>query len=117
MTTAFFTHEAGLAHVTPDGHPERVARLQAIYDALRAPDFNALARRVAPMAEESEVLRCHPESHLARTNGFIAAPDLPAAKQSLALAKQYITKLSPSPEKTRAEEWATALQSRLDSLN
>jgi len=66
MTTAFFTHEAGLAHVTPDGHPERVARLQAIYDALRAPDFNALARRVAPMAEESEVLRCHPESHLAR---------------------------------------------------
>ncbi len=56
------------------------------------------------------------ESHLARTNGFIVAPDLEAAKQSLVLAKQYIGKLTPSPEKTRAEEWATALQSRLDAL-
>lgn len=56
------------------------------------------------------------ESHLARANGFIVAPDLDAAKQSLALANQYITKLSASPEKTRSEEWATALKSRLDSL-
>lgn len=56
------------------------------------------------------------ESHLARTSGFIVAPDLPAAKQSLVLANQYIKKLPAGPEKTRTEEWATALQSRLDSL-
>ncbi|RYG62238.1 MAG: tetratricopeptide repeat protein [Alphaproteobacteria bacterium] len=56
------------------------------------------------------------ESHLARTNGFIAAPDIEAAKQSLVLAKQYIGKLSSSPEKARAQEWATALQSRLDAM-
>jgi len=29
MSTIFLTHPAGLAHETPDGHPERVARLEA----------------------------------------------------------------------------------------
>ena len=70
MTTAFFTHPSGLAHETPDGHPERVARLEAIYAALRDDDFAALDRRPAPLADQAEVLRCHTPAHL---NQIVAA--------------------------------------------
>ena len=69
MSTIFLTHPAGLAHETPDGHPERSARLEAIYGALRAEEFGALDRRVAPLAAEAEVLRCHSADHLARLGG------------------------------------------------
>ena len=57
--TLLFTHPAALAHETPPGHPERVARIEAIHAALRGEDFSGLDRRVAPLAEEGEVLRCH----------------------------------------------------------
>ena len=66
MTTVFLTHAAGLAHETPEGHPERVARLEAIYEALRITDFDNLLRQAAPKADESELLRCHDPGHLAR---------------------------------------------------
>ncbi len=66
MVSLLFSHEAGLAHVTPQGHPERAARLEAIYAALRAPEFAGLERRIAPLAEEAEVLRCHTPEYLAR---------------------------------------------------
>lgn len=52
------------------------------------------------------------ESHLARTQGFISAPDIPAARQSLALARGYLKK-TPNPALT---DWANSLQSRLDNL-
>ncbi|MEZ5886074.1 MAG: histone deacetylase family protein [Paracoccaceae bacterium] len=64
--TIFLTHEAGLGHETPSGHPEQVARLPAIYGALRAEEFAGLDRRAAPMADEAEVLRCHDRAHLDR---------------------------------------------------
>lgn len=64
MSTALFTHPACLDHVTPDGHPERAARLEAVLRALDVPDFAALDRREAPPAPESELLRCHPQSHV-----------------------------------------------------
>lgn len=52
------------------------------------------------------------ESHLARAQGFMVAPDANAARQSLALAKNYL-KQKPDPD---AEQWAAALQSRLDRM-
>ncbi|MGB3177997.1 MAG: histone deacetylase family protein [Albidovulum sp.] len=64
MSTLFVTHEAGLAHITPAGHPEQVDRLQAIYAALRDTAFDALDRRTAPLADKAEVLRCHTAAHL-----------------------------------------------------
>ena len=73
MTTLFVTHPAALAHVTPPGHPERAERLQAIEAALRAPRFGTLARREAPLAEESEVLRCHAADYLTAVKA--ARPD------------------------------------------
>lgn len=64
MSTAFFTDPACLTHETPPGHPERVARLRAILDALDAPAFAALDRRQAPPAPVEEVLRCHPAAYV-----------------------------------------------------
>lgn len=64
MSTAFFTDPACLTHETPDGHPERIARLQAILSALDTPEFAALDRRSAPPAPLTEVLRCHPEAYV-----------------------------------------------------
>lgn len=52
------------------------------------------------------------ESHLARTQGFIVAPDKEGAKQSLLLAKDYLRK-TPNPN---LQDWANTLQSRLDAM-
>lgn len=73
MTTILYTHPDCLSHVTPPGHPERVDRLHAIAEALGAPDFAALDRREAPLAERVELLRCHPEDYVARIEGAIPA--------------------------------------------
>lgn len=73
MVTALVTHPACAAHVTPDGHPEQVARLAAVLDALEGMD---LLRVKAPMAAEDDLLRAHPQRHLdaikaaAPTSGF-----------------------------------------------
>lgn len=74
MSTAFFFDPAGLNHITPPGHPERVERLQAILAALAEPRFDTLVRRRAQPAPEAEVLRCHPPAHLDAIRGAI--PDL-----------------------------------------
>ncbi|MCJ7874251.1 histone deacetylase family protein [Phaeobacter sp. J2-8] len=63
MATLVLSHEAGLGHVTPDGHPEQVARLDHILHALRAAD---IAVETAPEGSREDVLLCHPESYLTR---------------------------------------------------
>ena len=62
MTTALITHADCLDHVTPEGHPERVARLEHVLHALEALD---LKRVGAPLAAEDDVLRVHPAGYLA----------------------------------------------------
>ena len=64
MTTELYTHPISRRHVTPPGHPERVARIEAVEAALSAPRFAGLTRREAPAAAEAEVLRCHPPAYL-----------------------------------------------------
>lgn len=66
MTTAYFTHPDALAHQTPDGHPEQIARIRSIEAALTAPEFAALARFDAPLADAQTLRLCHPESYIAR---------------------------------------------------
>ena len=63
MTTVMITHPACLNHVTPDGHPEQVARLQVVLDALS--DI-PLERFSAPMAADDDLKRCHPQSYIDR---------------------------------------------------
>lgn len=61
MTTALITHPDCFDHVTPPGHPEQVARLDAVLGALEGMD---LLRVTAPLAAEDDLLRAHPKAHL-----------------------------------------------------
>lgn len=62
MTTALLTHADCLGHVTPEGHPERVARLEHVLAALEDLD---LRRVEAPAAAEEDLLRIHPAAYVA----------------------------------------------------
>ncbi|WP_171123980.1 MULTISPECIES: histone deacetylase family protein [unclassified Ruegeria] len=61
MKTALLTHADCLEHMTPDGHPERVARLEHVLHALESLDLD---RRTSPLAADDDLLRIHPESHI-----------------------------------------------------
>jgi len=61
MTTALLTHPDCLLHLTPEGHPERVARLDAVLAALEGRD---LLRVAAPFVAEDDLLRVHPRGYL-----------------------------------------------------
>jgi len=61
MGTALVTHKAGYDHVTPPGHPEQVARLDAVLGAIKDLDLDVVD---APMAAEDDLLRGHPKAHL-----------------------------------------------------
>ncbi len=61
MATALITHKACYDHVTPPGHPEQVARLDAVLGAVEEMD---LVRVSAPLAAEDDLLRCHSKAHL-----------------------------------------------------
>ncbi|MDF0595711.1 histone deacetylase family protein [Psychromarinibacter halotolerans] len=76
MVTALFTHASSLDHVTPPGHPERVARYEAVTEALSAARFDALDRRDAPVGDRAEILRCHPEDYIAGIEAAIPAKGL-----------------------------------------
>jgi acetoin utilization deacetylase AcuC-like enzyme len=64
-------HDDCLGHVTPPGHPEQVARLQAISAALAG--FEGLDRRDAPMGTKDQVLLAHPADYYDRVAA--AAPN------------------------------------------
>ncbi|MCC1492074.1 histone deacetylase family protein [Cognatishimia sp. F0-27] len=70
MATALITHADGLDHVTPDGHPERVARLEHLLHALQPLD---LIRETAPEAREADLLACHPQSYIDRIKAAVPA--------------------------------------------
>jgi acetoin utilization deacetylase AcuC-like enzyme len=73
MSTLFLTHTDALTHITPDGHPEQVARMHAILNALSVPEFAGLNRADAPLAEEALLRLCHPQSHIDRIRAAIPA--------------------------------------------
>ncbi|MBV7410895.1 histone deacetylase family protein [Maritimibacter sp. DP1N21-5] len=64
MTTALFYHDDCLDHVNPPGHPEQVARLDRIREALANPDYAPLDRREAPICDDASILLAHPQSHI-----------------------------------------------------
>ncbi|MEM9852220.1 MAG: histone deacetylase family protein [Pseudomonadota bacterium] len=70
MVTALYSHDSSDTHVTPPGHPERVARLEAVRAAL---DGLSLNRRECPLGDEVDVLRCHPAEYIAKVKAAIPA--------------------------------------------
>lgn len=66
--TLVYTHADFFGHVTPPGHPEQVARSGAVERGLAG---LAVERLEAPLAEEAEVLRCHPAEYLARVKAAV----------------------------------------------
>jgi acetoin utilization deacetylase AcuC-like enzyme len=61
MTTALITHPDCLGHETPQGHPEQVARLERILEALEGKDVILVK---APLVAEDDLLRVHPKRHV-----------------------------------------------------
>ena len=68
--TLVITHTDALDHVTPPGHPEQVARLRAVLDALEG---MALDRAEAREATDAQLLRCHPQDYLDRIAAAVPA--------------------------------------------
>jgi len=73
MTTAWFGPDACHRHLTPPGHPERVARLEAVAAGLQP---LGLLRRDAPPAPMDEILRCHPQHYIDRLLSALPAEGL-----------------------------------------
>ncbi len=76
MTTALYTHPAFLHHETPNGHPERIARIEAVNARLTDRAFDGLDRYDAPLADLSEVLRCHAPDYVDSVRGAIPGAGL-----------------------------------------
>lgn len=63
-----FSHDDGLGHETPPGHPECADRLRAVERGLAG---LALTRRESPLADEAELRRCHPAAYVARVKAAV----------------------------------------------
>jgi acetoin utilization deacetylase AcuC-like enzyme len=61
--TLLYAHPAANRHRPPAGHPERAERLAAVERGLSGLD---LVRKTSPMAQEGDLLLCHPQSHIDR---------------------------------------------------
>ena len=66
MTTLLVTHPACFGHDPGRMHPESPARLKAVLAALEAPEFAALERRAAPLAEVEQIARVHARLYVDR---------------------------------------------------
>ena len=60
MTTILFSHPVFQRHEVPPGHVEHPGRYEAVERAMQARDFDALDRRVPPLATSDEIERVHP---------------------------------------------------------
>ncbi|WP_102225859.1 histone deacetylase family protein [Acidimangrovimonas sediminis] len=67
--TIVYTHEDCLGHREPPGHPEQHARMKAVAAALET--VEGLDRRLAPIGDEAEIARCHPEGYIARIRNAV----------------------------------------------
>lgn len=64
MNTLLVSHPDCLAHETPPGHPESVARLRTVLGALEDEEFAYLDRVEAPRADLEALIRVHPLIHV-----------------------------------------------------
>ena len=64
MTTIYYTHPSFINHDTGPYHPESPDRLRAVWEALEAPEFEALDRREPREATLVQIQRVHPHGHV-----------------------------------------------------
>ena len=64
MTMHVYTHPSSHRHVTPPGHPERVARIETVDRVLA--DRNGMDSRLAPAATDAQILRAHDSAYVDR---------------------------------------------------
>ncbi|HEV2532200.1 histone deacetylase family protein [Phenylobacterium sp.] len=64
MTVALYTHLDMLDHRPGDRHPERPERLAAVMDALEDASDLDLAIRDAPLVEDADLARVHPQAYV-----------------------------------------------------
>lgn len=64
MTIALVTHPACLEHDTGAGHPERIARLTAVLEAIEAASIPGLQRHEAPRASAGQLAAVHDSAHV-----------------------------------------------------
>ena len=65
LTTLLITHPASLEHLTGPGHPERPERIRAVEQALAEPAFDALERKLAPLATQADLCLAHAADYVA----------------------------------------------------
>jgi acetoin utilization deacetylase AcuC-like enzyme len=70
MPTALFTHPDCLKHDPGHGHPESIARLEAVLGELHRPDYAGLIWREAPRASIEQIARVHEREYI---EGVLAA--------------------------------------------
>ncbi|HSF94417.1 MAG TPA: histone deacetylase family protein [Thermohalobaculum sp.] len=65
MSVLIVTHPSSHLHVTPPGHPERVARIETVDRVLASAAYAGLPRAEAPEASEEQITRAHLPAYLA----------------------------------------------------
>jgi acetoin utilization deacetylase AcuC-like enzyme len=65
MSVLILTHPSSHRHVTPPGHPERVARIETVDRVLGSEPYSGLPRAEAPAASDAQITRAHDLSYLA----------------------------------------------------
>lgn len=73
MTVRVYTHPSSHLHVTPPGHPERVARIQTVDRVLGEDRFAGLDRAEPPKATEDQLKRAHDSGYVEKI--YAASPD------------------------------------------
>lgn len=68
--TLLFTHSSALSHITPPHVDEQPARLTAVLNALADLDLDT---RDAPLAQNTDILLCHPQTYIDTIRAHIPA--------------------------------------------
>ncbi len=64
MSVLILTHPSSHRHVTPPGHPERVARIEAVDRVLAAAPYASLPRAEVPAASDAQIGRAHDAAYV-----------------------------------------------------
>ena len=79
MTTALYTHASSAEHDTGAGHPERIARIEAVNAALAGESWSALLRKEAPLATVPARTGTQPASGMPSARMAVSHSEAPTA--------------------------------------